>query len=44
MKKVMGLILASILLVTLVGCRNTVAGFGKDMQNTGEKIQHKVSS
>lgn len=25
--------------LTLTGCQNTVEGFGKDMQNTGQEIQ-----
>ncbi|MBX3730956.1 MAG: entericidin A/B family lipoprotein [Verrucomicrobiae bacterium] len=24
------------------GCRNTASGFGKDVENAGEKIQEKV--
>jgi predicted small secreted protein len=26
-----------------VGCRNTASGFGKDVENAGEKIQEKVN-
>ena len=25
-----------------IGCRNTASGFGKDVENAGEKIQKKV--
>jgi len=25
------------------GCRNTASGFGKDVENAGEKIQEKVN-
>ncbi|MBN8249652.1 MAG: entericidin A/B family lipoprotein [Verrucomicrobia bacterium] len=27
----------------MAGCRNTAAGFGKDVENAGEKIQEKVN-
>ncbi len=33
-----------ILAVAVVaGCKNTASGFGKDVENTGEKIQEKVN-
>ena len=28
--------------VIATGCKHTAKGFGKDMENTGEKIQDKV--
>lgn len=30
--------------MTLLGCQNTVAGFGKDMQNNGKEIQKSINS
>lgn len=36
-------IMALVGIVCLVtGCRNTAEGMGKDIENTGEKIQEKV--
>jgi len=38
-------ILTVFLLLTaavMVGCKNTAEGFGKDVENAGEKIQEKV--
>lgn len=32
--------LTSLLLFT--ACKNTASGFGKDLENTGEKIQEKM--
>lgn len=34
--------LIAISISLLTGCQNTAAGFGKDMQNTGEAIQQSV--
>lgn len=31
--------IVSVCLFMLAGCQNTVEGFGKDMQNTGKKIE-----
>jgi predicted small secreted protein len=28
--------------ILAAGCKNTAKGFGKDMENTGEKIQDKM--
>jgi predicted small secreted protein len=40
-KSIVGiLVLFSVLLA--LGCRNTASGFGKDVENAGEKIQEKV--
>jgi len=36
---IFGLFLA---LIALSGCKNTADGFGKDVENAGEKIQEKV--
>ena len=36
------LIFATIVLLSVVGCQNTVQGFGKDMQRTGGDIQRSV--
>jgi len=30
------------LLGSVIGCKNTADGFGKDVEKTGEKIQEKV--
>jgi predicted small secreted protein len=32
------------LTIILAGCQNTVQGFGKDMEHSGQKIQKSVSS
>lgn len=37
----LGAVLASVML--LAGCENTVSGFGKDMQNTGQAIQKSTN-
>ncbi|MFZ2316130.1 MAG: entericidin A/B family lipoprotein [Gammaproteobacteria bacterium] len=37
----LSLVVASIALLT--GCQNTAAGFGKDMQNTGQAIEKSVN-
>lgn len=37
-------ILSLLSIATLLGCQNTVAGFGKDMQNTGQEIQKSANS
>lgn len=29
--------------ILLVGCQNTLEGFGKDMQNTGHEIQKSAN-
>jgi len=30
--------------IGLTGCENTVSGFGKDMQQNGQKIEHSANS
>ncbi len=43
--KMIKILLSGIALsVVLVGCQNTVQGFGKDMEHSGQKIQKSVSS
>lgn len=37
MRFILSIILLSIL---VTGCQNTVQGFGRDMQNTGQEIQN----
>lgn len=37
--KAIVLILCSLVLVTGAACSNTVDGFGRDMESTGQKIQ-----
>lgn len=46
MKLNLNLLLLTVLLAVIgsasLGCRNTASGFGKDVENAGEKIQEKV--
>lgn len=46
MKLNLNLLLLTVLLAFIgsatLGCRNTASGFGKDVENAGEKIQEKV--
>ncbi|MCE3237602.1 MAG: hypothetical protein K0R24_583 [Gammaproteobacteria bacterium] len=43
--KVIKILLSSVILtVVLGGCQNTVQGFGKDMEHSGQKIQKSVSN
>lgn len=39
MQAVLKMLFCIITLLVLVGCQNTIEGFGKDMQQNGEKIQ-----
>jgi predicted small secreted protein len=32
----------ALLALSVVGCRNTASGVGKDVENAGEKIQEKT--
>ena len=41
-KSLLFFLIASVLLTTSIGCRNTAKGFGKDVERAGEKIQEKV--
>ena len=35
-------LLVTLCLAISTGCKNTAKGFGKDVENTGEKIQEKT--
>ena len=35
-------LIAALLVLGAVGCRNTAKGFGEDMEKAGEKIQEKT--
>lgn len=35
-------VVAIAMLFAATGCKNTAKGFGKDVENTGEKIQKKM--
>ena len=39
------ILMASLLFASAAvsGCKNTASGFGKDVENAGEKIQEKVN-
>jgi predicted small secreted protein len=37
------LLILAIASLCLAGCENTMAGFGKDMQKTGQNIQQKAN-
>lgn len=44
MKVYLKMILAGVICALLTtGCNNTVQGFGKDMENSGQEIQKAVS-
>jgi predicted small secreted protein len=35
-------LLVGVLTLSAIGCKNTAHGFGKDMEEAGEKIQEKT--
>jgi predicted small secreted protein len=41
-KSILVVAFALTVLSTASGCKNTASGFGKDVENAGEKIQEKV--
>ena len=41
--KTLAIVLFIIAGIGVAGCRNTASGFGKDVENAGEKIQDKVN-
>jgi predicted small secreted protein len=41
-RRLLALVWVLIVSGVAIGCRNTAKGFGKDVENTGEKIQEKV--
>jgi predicted small secreted protein len=42
MKKYIMIVVLAAFGLAMTGCRNTANGFGKDMENNGEKIQNKT--
>jgi len=43
--KMIRFLLSSVVLALIVtGCENTVQGFGKDMEHSGQKIQKSISN
>ena len=42
MKNIIIIALIALFGIAATGCKNTAKGIGKDVENTGEKIQEKV--
>ena len=39
---ILTVVISAVLVVFAGGCKNTAKGFGKDVENAGEKIQKKA--